>query len=214
MGTHQVLDVAWLVPGTIRLRFTREKLDFQPGQYLLVGVPGGDLREYSIFSRPSDPWLEILVRVIPEGLVSSQLARLVSGDRIAVRGPQGGFLLPSDPYNGSYLLVATGTGIAPFHAMVGTYPELEYQLYHGVRYATECYVRHAFAPERCHACLSREDAGAGDYAGRVTQVLYDVALRVDTACYLCGSCDMIYDMFALLQTKGIPRGQIHAETYY
>jgi len=114
-----------------------------------------------------------------------------------------------------FLFVATGTGIAPFHSILGSFPHIDYQLYHGVRCVTDCYAREAFSQDRYHACLSRETGGVGGaYMGRVTQVLGDATVPRDAECYLCGSCDMIYDMFAILQRKGIPREHIHAETYY
>ena len=214
MALHKVLSVLELTEGTCLIRFTREGVTYQAGQFLLLGIPGGDLREYSIFSRPDDDWLEILVRVIPDGAVSAQLARLTPGDSIKVEGVQGSFTVPLDCEHQKFIFVATGTGIAPFHSIVGDFPEIDYQLYHGVRHASECYAREAFAADRYHACLSGERGGLGEYAGRVTQVLHDVSLPPNAACYLCGSCDMIYEMFAMLQAKGIPRAQIHTETYY
>jgi ferredoxin/flavodoxin---NADP+ reductase len=212
VALHRVLDVTALATGTGLVRISREDVLFRPGQYLLVGLPGGDFREYSIFSRPADPWLEILVRVIPDGAVSRQLASLVPGDVLVVQGPQGGFQLPEDRLQHQYLFVATGTGIAPFHSMIGTFADIDFRLYHGVRYAAECYARGDFDTTRYIACLSREKGS--DRSGRVTDVLRDEVIAPATRCYLCGSCDMIYDMFALLQGKGIPREQIHAETYY
>ena len=214
MSLHRVLSVSRLTAGTVLIRFTRKGLAYRAGQYLLLGIPGGDLREYSLFSRPQEDWLEILVRVIPEGAVSSRLACLVRGDAIQVQGVQGAFMVPPGYQQKTFLFVATGTGIAPFHSIVGAYPRLDYALYHGVRQVAECYARNAFGADRYHACLSRDTGQVGTYTGRVTQVLRDAAVPSDTECYLCGSCDMIYEMFALLQAKGIPREQIHAETYY
>ena len=214
MSLHSVLSVTHLTEGTCFILFTREDIIFQAGQFLLLGLPGGDLREYSVFSRPHDDWLEILVRVIPDGVVSSQLAQLQPGDTIKIEGVQGSFMVPADYAQKKFLFVATGTGLAPFHSIVGTYPQLDYQLYHGVRYATECYVRTAFSAERYHACISGEAAVDGAHTGRVTHHLRNERVPEDAECYLCGSCDMIYEMFALLQAKGIPRTQIHTETYY
>ncbi len=215
MSVHEVLSVTALTEATCLIRFSRGEIQFLAGQFLLLGLPGGDLREYSIFSRPQDDWLEILVRVIPDGTVSSQLARLSKGDMIKVQGVQGGFVVAEDARDKPYLFVATGTGIAPYHSIIGAHPDIAYQLYHGVRDASECYAREAFAPDRYHACLSRDRGeGAGEYSGRVTQILGNAAIAAETECYLCGSCDMVYEMFGILQNKGISRTQIHTETYY
>ncbi len=212
MSQHRVMTATTLATGTILLRLTREGLDFQPGQHVLAGRPGGDVREYSVFSAPADPWLELLVRVIPDGGVSPQLAQCRPGDTVTVDGPMGAFTLPPDAASRRFLFVATGTGIAPFHAMVRAVPGLDFHLVHGVRSAGEQYARAAFPPERYTGCLSREPGG--DFQGRVTQYLSAHPPTPDCDCYLCGSCNMIYDTFAVLATAGIARDRIHVETYY
>lgn len=214
MSLHRILSISEVSAGTCLIRFSREGLRFEPGQYLLLGPPGGDVREYSVYSSPHQEDLEILVRVIPEGTVSSQLACLPLGSEIKVQGVMGGFLIPPDFCEKKFLFVATGTGIAPFHSMVTGLPDLDYQLYHGVRFASECYARQDFEDSRYHACLSQENGDARDHTGRVTTVLRGASIPHGTHCYLCGSCDMIYEVFALLQQRGFSRDQIHTETYY
>lgn len=53
------------------------------------------------------------------GVCSNYLCDLVTGDEVSLTGPQGKrFLLPQEAGDHDYLLVATGTGIAPFRGMV------------------------------------------------------------------------------------------------
>jgi ferredoxin--NADP+ reductase len=53
------------------------------------------------------------------GVASNYLCDLDEGDQVTVTGPNGKrFVLPADPSAHDYLLVATGTGIAPFRGMV------------------------------------------------------------------------------------------------
>jgi len=212
MALHEVIAVTWPCAGTAILRLTREAFTFAPGQHVLAGLPGGDVREYSIFSAPDDPWLELLLRVIPEGRVSPRLAAGRAGDRVTVEGPIGSFLLPAQPAGVPLLFVATGTGIAPFHCMVRACPDLDYHVLHGVRHAIEQVARDAFKPARYTGCLSRESGGQFD--GRVTDCLRRRPPAPATECYLCGSCDMIYEAFAILAAHGVPRDHIHVETYY
>ena len=63
------------------LRFDKREVDFAPGQYLSVG-PAGDInmREYSVYSGPSEDYLEILVKRVDGGYVSNRLATLQAGD--------------------------------------------------------------------------------------------------------------------------------------
>lgn len=53
------------------------------------------------------------------GVASNYLCDLHPGDRVRITGPSGKrFLLPADPGAHDYVFFATGTGIAPFRAMV------------------------------------------------------------------------------------------------
>ncbi|NIN58455.1 MAG: hypothetical protein GTN56_01255, partial [Xanthomonadales bacterium] len=53
------------------------------------------------------------------GACSNYLCDLKAGDEVRLTGPNGKrFLLPADPDAHDYLLLATGTGIAPFRGMV------------------------------------------------------------------------------------------------
>lgn len=81
------------------------------------------------------------------GIASNYLCDLREGDEVAVTGPAGKtFLLPDDP-DTNLILVATGTGIAPFRAFLRRiYLELpewrgRVYLFFGVRTAAECLYR-------------------------------------------------------------------------
>ncbi|MEC8818483.1 MAG: hypothetical protein VXX30_05305, partial [Planctomycetota bacterium] len=53
------------------------------------------------------------------GSCSNYLCNLQEGDEVMVTGPAGKrFLLPEEPERHDYLLLATGTGIAPFRGMI------------------------------------------------------------------------------------------------
>ncbi len=81
---HHVRDLS---PSAYVLRFDRNGLAFQPGQYLLVGLAGkGEMREFTVYSASQDDYLEILVKEIEGGLVSRALRRCRPGDRLRVEG--------------------------------------------------------------------------------------------------------------------------------
>lgn len=202
--------------GAFLLRFSREGLRFAAGQWLelSLGAPG-PRREYSIHSAPQDPYLEVLVREIPEGALSPALRRLEPGEEIEVSGARGDFTLPPAlPERGSYLFCATGTGIAPFHSFVRSRPDLDYLLLHGARGPDELYDREAFRSDRHLPCLSREPAGEGAFAGRLTDWLRLHRVDPSTRCYLCGNSDMIYEARAILLDQGVEAGRIAAEVYF
>jgi ferredoxin--NADP+ reductase/benzoate/toluate 1,2-dioxygenase reductase subunit len=195
------------------LRIERCGLAFEPGQYICLGRAGSlALREYTVYSSPEEDHLEALIKEIPSGLVSRALRRLSPGDPVELTGPFGRFRLVESDRAGTPLFVATGTGVSPFHCFVRSYPGLDYRLLHGVRCATELYERQVFDPGRTVACVSRDPGG--DYPGRVTAYLGDHPVSPETACYLCGNSDMIYETMALLRAQGVPRDRIFAEIYF
>ncbi len=197
--------------GTYVLRLTPPPFTFIPGQHIRVGLPERDVREYSIYSAPAAPFLEILVREIPEGSVSPRLRRCQPGDPVTVEGPLGEFILPQQG-RGPQLLIATGTGIAPFHAMLQANPDLDYRLLHGIRSPDDLLDDADYDPARRVVCVSQ--GGGGDFQGRVTTYLAQNPVAEGTRCFICGSCDMIYEVFALLTQQGIAREAIVAETYF
>ncbi len=153
------------------LRFDRHDLQFEPGQYVNLGLRGSiAMREYSIYSGIGDSFLEVLVREIEGGLVSRALKRCQTGDALSLEGPYGSFLTDQAERSSSrYLFIGTGTGISPFHCLARSYPQIDYLLLHGVRTEKERYDAEAFDPARYISCVSRTQGG--DFPGRVTGYL-------------------------------------------
>jgi ferredoxin--NADP+ reductase len=209
VGRRELTDVSFV------LEMDRNGISFEPGQHLLLGKAGDiHFREYSIYSGTQDKTLDILVKEVDDGLVSQTLHHLGEGDEVDVQGPMGFFTIEEEYLqNGSkFLLVASGTGISPFHSMVKSIPELDYQVLHGIRYAYEAYDRQDYEPGRYIACTSRDDKG--DFHGRVTDYIRAHDFDANTHCYLCGNYEMIREAMQLLEKKGIPQDHFHAEVYF
>jgi ferredoxin--NADP+ reductase/benzoate/toluate 1,2-dioxygenase reductase subunit len=212
-AVHRVLDVRDLSPSAYALRLSRGSLAFQPGQWINVGLAGErERREYTVYSAPEDPFLEILVKEIPGGAVSPALRASSPGDLVAVDGPHGAFLVPERHVaDGRFLFLATGTGISPFHCFAARWARLDYLLVHGVRTRSELYEHAAFDAARLVARVSRED---GPCRGRVTDWLRETPTGPWDFFYLCGNSDMIYEAFAILRARGITRTRIFTEVYF
>ena len=72
------------------------------------------MRSYSIASLPSDPYLELHVRRVPGGIVSTWLHDEVkAGDEVRWSGPHGSCFYTPEARDHSMLLAGTGTGLAP-----------------------------------------------------------------------------------------------------
>jgi ferredoxin--NADP+ reductase/benzoate/toluate 1,2-dioxygenase reductase subunit len=209
-----VLDIRHLTPSAYVLRIDRGTLEFRAGQYISLGIdPGREMREYSIYSGEQDDYLEVLIREVEQGSVSRQLKQLSAGKRIHMAGPFGFFTLsPEIIRDKNILMVASGTGIAPFHSFTRSYPGLNYRIIHGVRYGNESYERESYDQERYILCTSRD--GSGHFHGRVTSYLEQNPIQIETDFDLCGNRNMVHDMYDLLTGQGIMQGNIHAEIYF
>ena len=113
--------VRQLSASTIALSIKGEalsRLAFLPGQYVNLQVPGSDQsRAYSFSSLQKDGEVSFLIRNVPGGLMSRFLTGLAkAGDSMSLAGPLGSFYLR--PIQRPLLLLAGGTGLAPFTAML------------------------------------------------------------------------------------------------
>ncbi|WP_350012379.1 benzoate 1,2-dioxygenase electron transfer component BenC [Pseudomonas asiatica] len=116
-----ISDVRQLSASTIALSIKGEalsRLAFLPGQYVNLKVPGSEQsRAYSFSSLQKDGEVSFLIRNVPGGLMSSFLTNLAkAGDSMTLAGPLGSFYLR--PIQRPLLLLAGGTGLAPFTAML------------------------------------------------------------------------------------------------
>jgi ferredoxin--NADP+ reductase/benzoate/toluate 1,2-dioxygenase reductase subunit len=211
---HAVIENRQIHQAAFILRFERNGLEFIPGQHLLAGEAGSPhIREYSVYSGLQDPFFEILVREVPDGMVSRRLRKLRPGDFIQIEGPVGYFTLDKEQAaKGRFIFIATGTGIAPFHSMARSYPGLSFTLVHGTRFANEDYGKTTF-PKDCYIqCTSRDING--DFQGRVTKYIAGYEAEQSLQYYLCGNSRMIMEASGILRSKGIPPGDIHTEVYF
>ncbi len=211
---HEVIKVTHLTDAAYLLRMNRRGLSFRSGQHILLGKAGSiHNREYSIYSGEEEDFIEVLVKEVEDGLVSKQLKKVTAGEMVQIEGPLGFFTIPQNLLQTThFLFIATGSGIAPFHSFVKSYPLLNYTLLHGIRNGNEAYGRQDFDPKRYIACTTADTSGK--FHGRVTDYIRKNIVDKHTYCFLCGNFNMIHDVFDLLEEQAIPPGQIHAEVYF
>lgn len=211
---YVIEQVRHLTESTYVLRFARNGMEFNPGQHLVLGLPGSsDLREYSIYSGTEDDFLEVLIKEVDDGMVSRQLKTIQAGDRLEVRGPYGFFMTKSSiPEHARLLFISSGTGIAPFHSFIRSNPDAETQIIHGVRLMEEAYDLGDYKEGSIQVCTSRDSQG--DFEGRLTDYLLETELETDRLVYLCGNSNMIFDAMDILRARGIPQRQIFTEVYF
>ncbi|MDR9438611.1 MAG: anthranilate 1,2-dioxygenase electron transfer component AntC [Halomonas sp.] len=113
----QVSDAAAILE--ITLDDPAQALQYLPGQYARIEVPGSDeWRAYSFAtSTVKDGKLRFLIRLLPSGVMSDYLRdRAKPGDAISLEAPLGAFYLRE--VERPLLMVAGGTGLSAFLGML------------------------------------------------------------------------------------------------
>ncbi|HWQ56170.1 MAG TPA: FAD-dependent oxidoreductase [Bryobacteraceae bacterium] len=202
------------------------RLSFAPGQFLMLFAPLGGVivkRPYSIASPPDGNRFALCLNRVREGVFSPYLFDLRPGDTVRLKGPYGAFRWREPPSDS--VLVATGTGIAPFrsmlHARVPEDPDRCYTLVFGVRHEYGILYREEFEEMaarfsnfRFLPTLTRPEPGWTGRTGRVQRhVLECVGDRRDLDVYICGLWEMVRDVRDKLVGVGVERSRIHYERY-
>lgn len=239
--TLRLVDSYMLAPSVRHLVFERadgQSLAFVPGQFLQVHFQYDDgtptKRSYSIATvgdgRSPVQRIEIAVSYVEGGAATKLLGGLEQGQTIEASGPYGRFCLQANDSHPRYLLLATGTGVTPYRAMLPLLRELlaqggrEVALLYGARNETELLYGEefeAFARENpgfsFHPCLSREPRAVPrphDRSGHVQGVLAELSPGADRdIAYLCGNPNMVDGAFNALKEYGLPVPQIRREKY-
>ncbi len=223
--------------------------EFLPGQFLQLGLfPEGHQgeeaklinRPYSVAS-PHGDVLEFFIVLVEDGELTPRLWKLESGDSVEVsQRAAGSFTLKKTPEAETLWLLATGTGLAPYIAMLRTdEPWEKFQkicLVHGVRqFADLAYTDELKAYEekfpgrfKLAQALTREEAD-GTMNGRIPSLFESGELesvtgfqcRADnSSVLLCGNPAMLDTMEELLGKREMKKhrskspGQIVLERYW
>ncbi|MCL5004243.1 MAG: FAD-binding oxidoreductase [Patescibacteria group bacterium] len=210
----RVLRVRKLGETTYVLRLERNGFEFVPGQCVNLGLPNKAInREYSTYSGVNDSYLEFLIKRVEGGAVSPDLCGLEEGQEVSLDGAYGLFVL-NEPgnLNQRYVFVGSGTGIAPFHSYIKSYPNLNYRVLHGVRQVSDQYDREDYESGRYVSCVSR--GGGGDFSGRVTDYLKSHEIDKEAVYYLCGNSSMINEVYDILRSVNVSGSQIFTEVFF
>jgi CDP-4-dehydro-6-deoxyglucose reductase len=201
-------------------------LDFQPGQFLsFTGMFAGKniTRAYSIASPPEGNRFELCLNLVREGHFSPHLFGMAPGDEVEMKGPYGVFTF-REPV-GDTLLVATGTGVAPFRSMLlARLPQDDQHVFtlifgvrheHGILYREEFEeLARQYPHFRFHPTLTRPGDQWQGKTGRVQQhTLKALGERRDVTVYICGMKEMVDETRALLKEAGLDRKRIVVEKY-
>ncbi len=247
----------------LRVRPDAALFDFKPGQFAVLGLPGSApripeataeepaaepdkliRRAYSIASSSIERrYIEFYLTLITSGQLTPRLFALKYGSRVFL-GPKasGMFTLDRVAPGKNVVLIATGTGLAPYVSMLRTLLMTETQrkfvVLHGARYSWDLGYRgelESLARLRPNftyiPSITRGDQDPHFHGrtGRIQNVLEQGAIEKDagveldpakTDVFLCGNPEMVKVVKELLAVKGFTAGDaknpgtIHVEEYW
>ncbi|WP_024889970.1 benzoate 1,2-dioxygenase electron transfer component BenC [Luteimonas huabeiensis] len=208
---------------TLELDVEGEAPAFLPGQYVNIDVPGsGGSRSYSFSSAPGERRLSFLIKRVPGGLMSAWLERAQAGQRLQLTGPLGSFYLREVAR--PLLLLAGGTGLAPFLSMLETLARRgsaqPVRLVYGVTRDADLVLLDrledyaARLPDFEFVTVVADEASAHPRKGYVTAHLPAGALRDgDVDVYLCGPPPMVDAVRKHFAAAGVVPASFHYEKF-
>ena len=190
-------------PGFATLFFDHA-LDFRPGQFVMLWIPGLDEKPYTVsYHSPK----RFGVTIEAKGKFSNRAIAFEAGDRMGLRGPYGnGFSIPE---KGHTLIVGGGCGMAPVATLIEQLPEATV-LIQGARSREFLLYPDRFAIKRL---VCTDDGSFGEKA-LVTDLLnreIKAGTPIDQI-VACGPEIMMYKVFEICETHGIPC-QVSLERY-
>lgn len=201
-------------------------LDFLPGQYARLLIPGtSSKRSYSFANRPdASNQLQFLIRLLPDGAMSNYIRqRCQVGDRIELEAPLGAFYLRH--ITRPLVLVAGGTGLS---ALLGMLDEMAARgcdqpvhLYYGVRDAADlcegariqAYAEHLPGFRYTEVVSEPTPAWTGK-RGYIAEH-FDASQWRDSAAdmYVCGPPPMVESIKTWLAAQSLEKVQLYYEKF-
>jgi benzoate/toluate 1,2-dioxygenase reductase subunit len=196
---------------------------FLPGQYVNIDVPGsGQHRSYSFSSAPGESKISFLIKRITGGVMSTWLDSAQPNNKLELTGPLGSFYLRA--VERPLLLLAGGTGLAPFLSMLEvlarTNSQQKVHLIYGVTRdldlvqveAIEAYM--ARLPNFSYATVVAEADSNHPRKGWVTQHMPPEALNDgDVDGCLCGPPPMVDAVRKHFDDNGVKPNSFHYEKF-
>lgn len=224
----EVVSIDRLSREIVRLRLQRpDGYKYHAGQFLTLYNQDGIGRSYSLASIPVlDPFLELHIRLVPNGVVSSWVNKsLKAGDKVSISEGIGNcFYIADDPQK-PMLLIGTGTGLAPLYGIVRD------ALHHGHRGAIKLYhgsstMEGIYLQQELNQmaqnhpnfdyvpCVSRTEGGQDVSQGRATTIALQQNPKLPGwRAYICGEPAMVNDTSRAVFLAGASLKEIYSDPF-
>ena len=218
MPNLQVIEVQHYTDKLFRIRTERPRsYRFTAGEFVMISTldPETPNRAYSITSGPYDDYLEFYSIKVQDGPLTSRLQHVKVGDEILVSDkPTGTLILANLELGGHLVMMASGTGIAPFISLLRE-PET-YDLFENI---TVTWTTRTHAEQDCYRdflnempieYISTVTQEPAELQGRIQKFMADGTVKIDNPEYqrimLCGSMDFNNDLKEHFTALGFSEG--------
>lgn len=238
--------------------------DFEPGQYAVLALTGAAKRTelsdpepepaptdklikraYSIASSSKEKEsVELFITLIRSGSLTPRIFALKEGDRIFLAEKfKGVFTMQGVPEATNIIMIATGTGLAPYMSMIRTEfkerPQRRVAIIHGARHSWDLGYRAELSTLAYYfknfiymPIISKPDGEKEGWTGptghvqdlwrknQLEQTWGSKPKPEDTHIFLCGAPNMAEEMTQILSAEGFKEhkkkepGQVHLERFW
>ena len=216
MRELEVVEVTHYTDKLFRIKLERPRdYRFIAGEFTMIGLEDTPSRAYSFTSGPYDDYLEFYSIKVPDGPLTSKLQHVKVGETIKVGDkPTGTLILANLELGGHLVLMASGTGIAPFISLLRE-PET-YDLFENI---TVTWTTRTHAEQDCYRDFLKEmpieyfstiTQEPAEFEGRIQKFLKHGILSIDNPdkqrIMLCGSMDFNNELKDHFNSLGFSEG--------
>jgi sulfhydrogenase subunit gamma (sulfur reductase) len=197
----------------------RRRFRFEPGQFVMLEIPGIGEAPFSISCPPSRHGdIELCIRKV--GDLTNFLSRVRRGTRVGIRGPFGTSFPMEQMIGQNILLIAGGLGLAPLRTPIAYVQENRHRfndvdIIYGTKDPSQLLFTYQYDAWRADditltISVERSDQSWKGPVGLITNVLEDIfssrdpAYFQDTYAIVCGPPVMFKFVCAMLNGRDIP----------
>lgn len=226
---YKVAKVIKETPDTVSIVFDGPKMQYVPGQFIMINYPMDDTfvkRAYSIASSPTQDNLQICVKETPNGFVSKEFQTVKVGTEFEITGPFGRFVFDENKHK-DIVLLGAGSGIVPYLSMLQYISDKKIKttatLFTSHKTEKDCIYNKEFETLAYDnnnitffSSITREqNIGQGFHEGRITkEYLVEKLISFENKTFfLCGPKDFVISLKEILQDACVQKENIEQEVY-
>ena len=212
----KVIEVEHYTDKLFRIKTERPRsYKFTAGEFVMIGLEDAPNRSYSLTSGPYDDYLEFYSIKVQDGPLTSKLQHVKVGETIKVgEKPTGTLILANLSLGGHLVMMASGTGIAPFISLLRE-PET-YDLFDKI---TVTWTTRLHAEQNCYRdflnempieYISTVTQEPAELQGRIQKFMSDGTITIDNPAeqriMICGSISFNNDLKEHFNSLGFSEG--------